>query len=198
MKKQIYLYVGIAIIFLAIGFFVGRSGSEIITKVEYVKGETIRDTIYTEEQVPYEVKVPANPILPMKPDTIRIPGKPDIRYMKVDTAQIIADYIKENSYTNTLFDDDTRGLLVVDTKVQYNKLKRLGFEFTPINKVVTKEKIRTITPFIQGSYNTIGYAGAGGGFYYHNIGVGYKYMKNLKPIVGIPDTGHEFSLSYKF
>lgn len=198
MKKQNYFYIGIAILFLVIGFFVGRSNSKVITKIEYAKGETIRDTIYAEKLVPHEVKIPANPILPMKPDTIRIPGKPDIRYMKVDTAQIIADYIKENSYTNTLFDDETRGKLIVATKVQYNKLKRFGFEFTPIEKVVTKERIRTITPFIQGSWNTIGYAGAGGGLFYHNIGVGYKYLINTKPNPLLDKSGHEFGLSYKF
>lgn len=198
MKKQTYFYIGIAILFLVIGFFVGRSGSEIVTKVEYVKGEAIRDTIYAGKLIPYEVKTPDKPILPMKIDTIRIPGKPDIQYMKVDTAQIIADYIKENSYTNVLFDDKTKGKLTVATKVQYNKLKRLGFEFIPIEKVVTKENIRVITPFIQGSYNTIGYVGVGGGFYYHNVGVGYKYLKSLNPIDAIPSTGHEFSLGYKF
>ena len=101
MKKQNYFYIGIAILFLVIGFFVGRSNSKVITKIEYIKGETMRDTIYAEKLVPYEVKIPASPNLPMKYDTIRIPGKPDIRYMKVDTAQIIAEYIKENSYSNT-------------------------------------------------------------------------------------------------
>lgn len=180
----------IPIIALVIGFFLGRWQTEPKITVKYVKGETITNTVFVDK--PYAVEIPAKPVLPMKPDTIRIPGKPEYITMKVDTAQIIADYIKENKYNPVLFDNNTQGKLVVDIAVQYNKLSGLGYTFTPMEKQTTIIKQRLFTPFLAVSYNTLGYGGVGGGIYYYNVGIGLKYLSNLK------GTGYEFGLNYKF
>ena len=195
MKKLLnenWKFILIGLLVLAIGFFAGRCTDKTVVKTEYVKGETVRDTIFAEKLVPYKVTTPANPVLPMVPDTIRIPGKPEIIRMKVDTAQIIADYIKENSYSNILFDDQEKGKLTIASVVQYNKLKKLGYEFTPMYKETTLEKRRIFTPFVNASYNTFGYFGGGGGLYYHDVGVNVKYLTDFKT------KGYEFGLNVKF
>lgn len=180
----------IPILALVIGFFIGRWQTEPKITVKYVKGETVTNTVYVDK--PYEVIVPAKPVLPMKPDTIRIPGKPEFVFLKVDTAAIIADYIKLNKYSRILFDNSTVGKLIVGAEVQYNKLNKLDYSFTPMEKQTTIIKQRLFTPFIAVSYNTFGYGGIGGGVYYYNVGIGLKYLSNLK------GTGYEFGLNYKF
>jgi hypothetical protein len=180
------------VLVLALGFVLGRWQTTPKIKVEYIKGETKTDTIYSKELVPYEVLIPAKPVLPMKPDTVIINGKTEYKYYKVDTAAIIADYIKLNKYSKTLFDNGTEGKLVVGAEVQYNKLNKLDYSFTPMQKQTTITKQRLITPFLSVSYNTFGYGGAGGGVYLNNVGIGLKYLSNLK------GSGYEFGLNYKF
>lgn len=189
LKKYWFVIIGL----LVIGFFAGRCDSKIITKTEYIKGETITDTIYSEKLVPYEVKVPYNPILPLRVDTIRIPGKPEYIAMVVDTAAIIADYVLLNKYSRIMFDTQTEGKLIVSGEVQYNKLQKLVYDFTPMTKKVTIEKVPVFTPFVMASYNTLGYFGVGAGMYYHNIGASYKYLSDFNN-----STGHEFGLHIKF
>lgn len=178
----------IAIVILIIGFLAGRwSIGE--SKTEYVKGDTIRDTLLVDN--PYEVEIPAKPVLPMKPDTIRIPGHTEIVTMKVDTAQIIADYIKKNSYRKVMF-DNMDGKLIVDAVVQYNQLNRLSYEFKPIHKQTTITKKDILTPFLSGSYNSFGIIGVGGGIYYHDVGLVVKYITDFER------RGYEVGLNYKF
>jgi len=190
--NKYWKYIVVAFVLLAIGFLAGRWTIKTKVKIEYIKGETIRDTIYSEKLVPYKVVIPDKPVLIMKFDTIRIPGQPEYIVMKVDTAQIIAEYIKENSYRNTLFDNQTEGKLTVDAIVQYNKMQRLGYEFTPMQKQITIEKRRILTPFASGSYNSFGYFGIGGGLFYYDLGIGAKYITNFN------QSGYEIGLQYKF
>ena len=106
----------IGILLLILGFMAGRWTTKPIEKIEYIKGETIHVTI--PKPVPYLVEVPADPVLPMKPDAIKIPGKTENITQVIDTAQIIAEFIQKNSYRETLFDNDTLGTMVVDAQVQ--------------------------------------------------------------------------------
>lgn len=189
--KNYINYIIVALV-LTTGFFVGRCTSDTKMGIEYIKGDTIHDSIPYEKLVPYKVEIPAKPVLPMKPDTIRIPGKPEYHVMVVDTAAIIADYIKKNSYTNILFDTKAEGKLTVATTVQYNKLVDLGYSFTPVYKEVTLQKQRVFTPFVTTSYNTLGYFGGGGGLYYHNLGASIKYITDFNT------KGYEFGMHLKF
>jgi len=178
---------------LVIGFFAGRCDNKVIVKTEYVKGPTKTDTVYSERLVPYEVEVPGTPVLPQKPDTIRLPGK--IQYVAtiVDTAAIIADYVLLNKYSRLLFDTETEGKLIVNSEVQYNKLQKLSYNFTPIYKKVTVQRIPLFTPFILASYNSFSYFGYGGGIYYHNLGFSFKRLNNFNN-----STGNEFGIAIKF
>jgi hypothetical protein len=171
-------WVLIGIILIALGFLAGRWTMKPIEKVEYIKSGTVHDTI--PKPVPYLVEVPSKPILPTKTNTIRIPGQPEIIVQKVDTAQIIAEFIKKNSYKETLFDNDTLGTMTVDAVVQYNQMQSLGYSFTPIHKQITIERKKVLTPFISTSVNTLGVFGIGGGTYWNNIGLELKYMTDFQ------------------
>lgn len=171
-------YIGGGILILIIVFFAGRWTVVEKVKTEYVKGDTIRDTLLVDN--PYNVYIPATPLLPLKPDTI-----------SVDTAQIIANYIKRNSYRKVMF-DDLNGKLVVDAVVQYNQLGRLAYEFTPIQKQTTITKRNVLTTFLASSWNSFGTIGIGGGLYYHDVGFGAKYITDFTR------NGFEIGLNIKF
>ena len=180
----------IGIILIALGFMSGRWTTKPIEKIEYIKGETIHDTIL--KPVPYLVEVPADPVLPMKPDTIRVQGGAEYITQVVDTAQIIAEFIKKNSYRETLFDSDTLGTMIVDAQVQYNQLQGVGYTFTPVQKQITTERRKVLTPFLSTSVNSFGYVGAGAGVYYNNLGLEAKYLTDFQ------SEGFEFGLHIKF
>lgn len=181
--KTIYLII-IGIVILIAGFFIGRSTTTSSLVTKYIKGETVTNSVNV--PVPYNVFIPAVPSLPTKPDTIN-----NYIVLKVDTAKIIANYILRKRYTTHLF-DDKNGKLIVSSVVQYNSLDSLGYSFTPIIKEVTVTKSKIFTPFLNASYNSFGYYGAGGGIYYHNIGVGAKYITNFS------QQGFEVSANIKF
>lgn len=191
MKTKNWLFLLAGLLLLTAGFLCGRWTTEPETKIKYVKGQETHDTLYSEVLLPYNSKIPDNPILPTKPDTIKIPGNPEYITLKVDTAKIIENYVKENSYKNLLFDNND-GKLIIESVVQYNAMKKLAYTFTPIQKEVTKIYNRVITPYLGVSYNTFGYYGVGGGIYYHDVGVGAKYMTDFN------NKGYEVSLNYKF
>ncbi|WP_346236765.1 hypothetical protein ABDK00_013995 [Niabella insulamsoli] len=183
-----------------IGFFMGRANSDVIKKIVYVKGNTVEDSLIAPK--PIKSEIPADPVYPTKNDTVWMKGQPgetiidSIPYQviqKVDTSKIISEYITLNQYDNTLF-DNSNGKLSVRSNVQYNKLQRIDYSFTPIQKEITIERKRTFTPFITGSYNTFNQAAAGAGIYIKNIGIGAKYIKDLST----DRTGYEGGIYIKF
>jgi hypothetical protein len=181
--KTIYLII-IGVVVLVAGFFIGRSTTTSSITTKYVKGETVANSVNV--PVPYNVFIPAVPLLPTKPDTIN-----NYIVLKVDTAKIIANYILRKRYTTPLF-DDSNGKLTVMSVVQYNSLDSLGYSFTPIIKETTITRTKTFTPFVNASYNSFGYYGAGGGIYINNIGVGVKYITNFS------QQGYEVNAGIKF
>lgn len=182
-----------------IGFFIGRANQKEVakTKTEYIKGDTIVDSI--PYPVPYETIVFEKPDLPKKRDSLKIyvPGKDSIIYVseKVDTSAIINQFAVENKYRHTLFDNDTSGKLIVNTAVQYNQQKSIGYTYTPVYRVVTKtvHKKNTVRPFAAISYNTLQYGGIGGGVFIKKVGFEYKYLNNFKN-----QTAHEGGLKFEF
>ena len=187
--KPIYLII-IGVVLLISGFFVGRATNTTSTEIKYIKGETVTTSVNVPGPDRIITKI-VNPNLPIKHDTIWKEGKPVFVYMKVDTAKIIANYIQRKYYTIPLFDNNN-GKLTVTPVVQYNALDSLGYSFTPIEKVTTITKEKIFTPFITASYNSFNYVGAGGGIYYHNIGLGAKYMTNFL------QKGFEINANIKF
>ena len=186
MIEIIKKYWYIPVIALVIGFFIGRGNTTTKEVIKYVKGETIHDSIPT--PYPVNVIVPSKPVLPMTPDTVIIDSI-EYHFMKVDTAKIISEYINRKTYKPILFDDKENGKLSLGLVVQYNKLDSIGYEFTQIHKETTITKERIFTPFINASYNSFGYIGVGGGLYYHNIGIGAKYITDFNNS-GLEISGH--------
>lgn len=173
---------------VAIGFFLFKS-DQVITKTEYVKGATISDTIT--KLVPYEVRTPSDAVLPHRIDTVYVEGK-ETAIKKVDTLQIIENYIKENRYKVTLFDNDTLGFLSVEPILRYNALQSISYRFTPIVKTVTIEKKKTLQYFASSSVNTFGFVGIGGGLYYKSVGGELKYLTDFNR------KGVEIGVYFKF
>ncbi len=169
-KKNIIIGGILGLIILWIGFAWGRSTIKDNIIVEYVKGETIRDSI--PYPVPVESETPLDPELPL----IQIPGETIGITQKVDTSRIIAEFITKNKYRETLFDSDTVGTLIVESDVQYNKLQKLGYNFTPVQKNVSFQKEKLITPFVFTSINSLGGFEIGGGFFYRDLGFDVRYL----------------------
>lgn len=183
MKKNTYLFIIACIACLIIGFLVGRKTIDTKESVTIEHKEPVSSIVRIPE--PKETK-PAIPVYKYKTDTIN-----NIIVQKVDTAQIIEDWIKSRNYNITLFDNDN-GKLNIDANVQYNKLSDLQYTFTPIQKVITKQKVPVLIPFIGVSYNSLGYVSAGGGLFYHNLGVELRYITDFDK------KGVDLGIKYKF
>lgn len=184
-----YIELVLAFVIAILSFIGGRATVEPIGKPIYVKGETIRDTVplpvVSKEYYTKEI------VVPMKKDTDWLDGKPVFVYMKVDTAAIIADYTIKREYVKTLFDNQKNGKLSVGVKLQYNKLQdNITYDYVPMIEKIKVEKL--FVPHVDVSWNSFGYVGAGGGVYYHNIGIGGKYITNFK------EKGFEVNTSIKF
>ncbi len=178
MKKYIIPFCLSCIACLSIGFLAGRATGEKKESVRYVKGKTELK----------EVKVPAASVtIPSFPKYLFLPDN------RIDTAAIIADWIKGRNYESVLFDDE-KGKLRLDLSVQYNELQAISYEFTPLTKEITRYKEKTLQPFVSGSYLTPGFIGIGGGIFYHNLGLEYQYLKGLR----LNGDGHLIGLRYKF
>ena len=194
---QLRFYIKYLIIGLLIGFnigglvcfFIGRSTIDTKTETEYVKGKTIIDTVYI--PAPYsEKKAYKDNLIPVyKKD------QTGVETSELDTTKskdaTIHDWNLERKYANLIFDNEN-GKLLYDITVQNNKLSDFKYTFTPIQKVITKEKV--FQPFISADYSTLDIAGIGGGIFYHNLGFEYQYQKDFRS----NSTGHSFGLKYKF
>ncbi|MFT4169906.1 MAG: hypothetical protein QM653_12380 [Dysgonomonas sp.] len=195
MKKseRIYIFICLTILFIgcAISFFIGRSTIETKTKTEYVKGETIRDTVYI--PAPYfEKKSDKDNMIPIyKKDP---EGKETTELDAVKSKDVtIHDWNLERKYSDQIFNNES-GKLLYDITVQNNKLSKFNYTFTPIQKVTTTIKEKIFQPYVSAGYSTLGIASVGGGFFYHNLGIEYQFQRDFK----YNDTGHSLGLKYKF
>lgn len=146
---------------LLFGFFLGRKtikDPEPKVKIEYVKGDTITDTITV--SVPYKVETPidtANIIKLCVRDGIYaelFPTKTVTEYVyvpsKEDTTAIMKDWATKRFYSETLFNDKKHGNCVINAEVQYNRMKMVDFTYEPITQVITQTEYKTkvFSPFI--------------------------------------------------
>lgn len=201
-----YLKIAIVIIAFVAGFFLGRKTIDVEEKIEYVKGETIRDTVFINE--PTFVEIPSKPEYIYKYDTITVNN---IHYISevVDTASIIQDYILTRTYEFNVFNSDTLGKFDVRQKIGYNKLLSFDYTFTPMTRQITHFREPVFTPFITGGYSTNNSFLLGGGLYYKHIGIEYLLNVPLRKEYRFLDLGnqnifnengvyHTFKLNYKF
>lgn len=192
MKKNtiIWLLLVACLIAFIVGFVVGRSAVEEYIKTENRKGETISGSVSNVQLYPVKEEVPEQPILPIKPII-----KEKIVVQIVDTATIIAEYEKKRAYTLTAFDNKEYGKLQLYPTLQYNRLVGLDYDFTPMIRETTIRQNKVWQPYISGSFLTMGYVGAGGGLFYHNLGFEYQYLQSVSHD---KSNGHLFGLKYKF
>lgn len=186
--KEIIIYGVIALFCLSLGFVTGRQTVNVKESTEYVKGETVKGSVYSPNLV--KVETPRNPQLPTVPVVTYIDGK-EYEYYKVDTAAIIAEYEKKRYYKELLFDNNY-GKLELNLTTQYNSLTGLDYSFTPITTVKTIERKRVWMPFVSASYSSLNYAGFGGGIFYHDIGLNVRYVTDFSR------KGIDVGLMYKF
>lgn len=198
-KKETIKYIVLAIAILAIGFFIGRFTIPTKTKtvVEIIEGETIVDTIRIFE--------PKHEIVP--PDTLDIlrecikngiykeiwPERVVTEYVEItkdDTTAILKDYATLRKYSEVLFDNDTLGRFSIDFNVQYNRMKTLNYQFTPIYKKVTtiEQKTRVFSPYVGASVligmdgnDAIPLSGINGGFFINEkYGFQANYLRDFQ------------------
>lgn len=155
--KAIAILLGVVMLFCT-GFYFGRKNmTETKIKTIYVSTKPIHDTITN--LVPYKVKSPidtANIIsqcvmdgkfYELFPEKI----KETVIYLtKEDTTAIMRDWASTKYYSDTLFDVDTLGKCVFNAEVQYNELKAIGYNYTPVQKQTTTEitKIKHFSPYV--------------------------------------------------
>lgn len=184
---------------LILGFYFGRKTiktPDSKVEIQYIPGETIRDTFYIVE--PYKVEVPI--------DTLGIiqqcikdgvyqelwPTKTITEYIEVskkDTTDIMKDWATKRHYTETLF-NNTQGTCVLGAEVQYNRLKIIDYTFTPIIHTVTETKYitKSFSPFIGIGYLTNLWDNIknpmiqvnGGIFFNEKYGIQAIYQRGLK------------------
>ena len=191
--KRIYIFICLFILFIgcAISFFIGRSTIDTKTKTEYVKGETIKDTVYI--PAPYsEKKANKDNLIPIyKKDP------EGMETSELDTTQskdiTIHDWNLERKYSDQVFNNEN-GKLLYDITVQNNKLSKFNYTFTPIQKVTTTTKEKIFQPYVSAGYSTLDIASVGGGFFYHNLGIEYQFQRDFR----YNDTGHSLGLKYEF
>jgi hypothetical protein len=90
----------------------------------------------------------------------------------VDTAAIIADYELKRSYVVPLFNNEY-GKLNLSLSTQYNRVSTLSYDFSPVIKIVYRE--RTWQPFAMAQYSTLGGVAAGAGAFYRKTGFYLMY-----------------------
>lgn len=185
--------IAIAVILLAVGFFIGRKTIKVpVDKPPiYIPGDTVKQEV----PVPYpvEVKVPAEvdtgdlirycianglftDLFPTV-DTITVPQTKDDS-LKIYMA-IAHDWVKEREYKQTLFDEDTLGKCDIDLKVSNNQLKYLDYTFVPVIKQVEVNTLykKKFSPFVGAGLTTMPtIVGQAGMFFEDKYGVSYLYQ----------------------
>jgi hypothetical protein len=158
---HIFMILGI----LISGFFIGRSTIKVkeITTIEYIKGDTIRDTLYYPK--PYKEILPIDTLSIIKQcikDGIYQelwPEKVITEYVEItkeDTSKIMKDWASKRLYNEKLFQNDSLGSCSVEAEVQYNRMRLIGYNYVPITKEITETKYltKTFSPFVGAGYVT--------------------------------------------
>jgi hypothetical protein len=196
---KIMFNVLIVIILLFTGFLIGRQTIDDKTKVvtKYIKGETQIDTLYYPK--PYKVVEPIDTLSVIQQcikDGVYKELWPErvvteyVEVTKEDTTKIMNDWATKRYYSEILFQDDTKGYCKFDAEVQYNRLRLVGYEFTPVIKTVTETKYvsKTFSPFVGISFlvnpwdeikNPMLQLNIGG-FVKDNIGLQIMYQRGFK------------------
>lgn len=143
-------------------------GRTVSTKTRVVPSPPVTGSVVIPE--PDTVFI-SSPVLPTRPDTIYLEGKPYPVYV-IDTVEVIKDYSEEKRYAFNVF-DNTDGTMDVSLSLRYNALQNFDYSFRGFKTIQTRTQ--RFTPFASASYHTFGAVGVGGGFFWDNIGFEYQY-----------------------
>lgn len=167
---KIAVYCIVVIVIFILGIFTGRK--TVRTEIEYVRGETITDTVFLPSAVEERPPVDTlgiieqciadgiySDIWPERIDTLL---STDTVYMPTaaDTSAILADWATRRTYSDTLFNSEESGHFDYYAEVQYNRLMNFSYRHIPVTKQITeiKDGSKILSPFIGMGYsvNTIG------------------------------------------
>ena len=198
-KWKILFYILVILILFGSGFYFGRKTMKVkeTTKIEYIKGDTVRETII--KPVPELVQTPVDTVDIIKQcikDGLYKELWPErviteyVEITKEDTTKIMKDWATKRIYDKTLFQNDSIGTFKVKTEIQYNRLQLMDYTFEPIYKEITKTeyKIKTFSPFVGVGYLTNPWDEIrnpiitvnGGFFIKEKYGIQAQYMRTLK------------------
>ena len=193
------LYAGLAAALLGAGLFVGgfftgthAIPTKTIETVKYIQLDPIHDSIPYPVVVRETAPVDVNRIIQQSildgvfaelfPD--RDISHPDTVYIdKTDTTKIMADWATKREYEETLFDLDTLGTMKLKTSVQYNRLGALVYDYTPVQKVITRDNyvIRKLTPYVGAGVSTFPSVNAEAGLFLNQSwGLAFEGNYHLK------------------
>lgn len=172
-------YFIIGLLFLGLGFYVGRQSVSVTTETKYIKGRIIYDSI------PYNRLVPLFITTPVLMDYLERSSSGTLVHTTTpkDTVEslknVLEDWNLARTYDNTLFDDSLNGKFHYNAIVQFNKISSFKYDYTPVTRVITRNTVRTIEPFLSAEYSTLNNVGIGGGFFYHKLGLELLYQKDF-------------------
>jgi len=173
-KRNVVIGVLIALLFLSLGFYSGKSFVQIKTRIEYKTLPPLTDTIFNLK--PYRSALPDIIFYPLVYTIIdSVTSEP-----KIDTQSILKDFITINDYSTILFDSDTLGKLTVNSTIQYNALQAMSYLYEPVQKNVVNYKVNHYTPFVSIHINTLGFTSANVGLFNRNIGFSLNYATNIQ------------------
>lgn len=168
----------LCIIFYILGYYEGKDSVEPIIKTEFIQSSPVSGLIKDPE--PMIVDIPEIPWLITFKDTIRTS---DTTYIiqPVDSLEILKDYLTKRTYNLNIFNIDTVGTCDITAITYRNRLELLGYNFVPINKVITntynKPKYQL---FLGGGFGTNNMAsGQLGLFFNNNWGLSYQYLYDI-------------------
>ena len=96
---------------------------------------------------------------------------------KETIAETVRDWNRTREDKKLLFDNES-GRLDVALSVQYSKLQRLSYAFTPLQKQTIVRRERMFELFISVSILNLNTFSLGGGFFYHDFGLRAEWMSN--------------------
>ena len=172
-KTKIILITLIGIAIFCCGYYFGNKS--VSSDVIYEKRDVIRDSIVREFIVD-TCYLPQSIKYLTKRDTMYIEDKVYVTE-KVDTVKILEDWAMVREYKTPLLNSDTIGTLTIFTRVQYNNLQKVGYEFQPVQKVIrTDRKEKSIQPYIAAGLNNQFKPVIGAGAFVGKYGISYQYQ----------------------
>ena len=176
---NIKLFIIACLVFLGLGFYVGRQSIDVKTKIKYIRGKTLRDSIPYDKLVPIYIKSPSLKTYIERTDSIRVFYTTSPKDTAQSLKNVLEDWNLSRTYDRILFNDSINGIFHYNATVQFNKISSFKYDYTPITRVETRSVTKTIEPFLSAEYSTLNTVSVGGGFFYNKLGLELKYQKDF-------------------